>query len=729
MLIFYALSLCALALLIVPAYPFLRALALSRAAAFTYAPCVSLALFSLIGILFEALKLSFAPWLFFVFASVPLYIGTLIARLVLQKRLMTAKDSQIGVSSQNTSALEEASKGLPRIGVLLLYIACSSVVGSILYVSQIDGGYAIAQGWDMFWHVDIIRFFMDTGSISSLTTSPFLPNEQAPYVHSGLYPALWHAYAAALASLLNCGVDYALNACNFVLMCVVFPSGMYLLVNTLLPYNRVAQICGAFVCPAFGAFPWKLLTYGPLLPQLAANCLVPALLALAIMLLKVFQLRLSGSSTRDLLRGMCGHVPVFAIACVGLSGLVSLALVQTSGIFTIMLFAAPLCVVLLASWALRHVESFMGKGYLSRLKPRPKRALFVVMSFLVCAFIWVGLHYVPGIYYVVFGPWPWAPYLGVEEAFGRLVRLSFDEYYAQYALSFFVCLGFGLCLKEKSLRWYAATFVLVVLQYLLVTCASGLPRLLSSGFWYTDPARIAAHCALASIPLAAFGLAFAFNSLASLFARFQTSSLLQKYAPHGLVACAVALIYLPSFSLGSVQIHNYLGVAQEQIGHVYSEEVKFYTKEDRDFLNRHRWLFDDGSLVINIPQDGSAFAFGLDNIPVQYRSINDIGKEETDNSRIMRTRLNKLAEDPRVREAVKNNHVRYVLRLDNFPLDEKGEYRDPEGKASTTTLRWDPFLYKGILAIDDETPGFTVRVSEGHRTIYEIDSSYLEGSR
>ena len=83
---------------------------------------------------------------------------------------------------------------------------------------------------------------------------------------------------------------------------------------------------------------------------------------------------------------------------------------------------------------------------------------------------------------------------------------------------------------------------------------------------------------------------------------------------------------------------------------------------DSEFLKNVEAITGTHNLVINDPNDGSIYAYGLDNINTYYRRF--FVPINNDTSDLIRTRLADISFDGQVKDAVKSINAKYVLVLD-----------------------------------------------------------------
>ena len=226
--------------------------------------------------------------------------------------------------------------------------------------------------------------------------------------------------------------------------------------------------------------------------------------------------------------------------------------------------------------------------------------------------------------------------------------------------------------------------------------------------------------ALAAIPLAAYGL----YALAKLFERALVylkascgnhSSSASKSGFVIFFIVIVAAIYYPSYALSGI------GTVATPFGDFearwhdenHSVNICIMDEEEELFLEKVSDTISNDDLIINIPDDGSVFAFGGYDLNTYYRrsGVAAIGAESED-SKIIRLGLNEYANNLDVKEAVERSGAKYLLVLDQGE-DKEGD-RYWFGHYNSTE-------WVGIDAITDETPGFKVVLAEGDMRLYEIE--------
>lgn len=574
-------------------------------------------------------------------------------------------------------------------GVLGAYLAVGIVLAIVFLATTFNTPYSVISEYDNAFHLDVIRAFVDSGSWSFFDVSKYLTSVDdaiAPLGEGTFYPAAWHVLCSMVAGISGNSAALAENAVDFVVAGVVFPMGMAYLCASIFTSRRVMYL-GAFVTLAFVSYPWVLFFWGPLLPNVLAFALVPAIAGLFI--------RIVNGMVERWVRA-CGVIVFFL-------GFITLALSQPNALFFCVVLLAPYCFYRL--WTLPEGIGMPGRVVSGR-------ALALAFGLLV-VLVWVALFFAPFMQGLV-AEGSWAAEKQPTEATMSIVTLQFGWFAPQYALALLVLVGICLALSRRECRWLVFVYLFFCLGYFLCVATEGLPKHLIGGFWYCDPYRLAACMAMAGVPLAALGL----EALACGLDRLAARRIVVRRSCMGLaVVLFCVLNYAPAIPMPSGEILTPLGEYRRLMYEGNGRDVRVhYSSEERDFVERVAELVGPDALVVNLPDDGSAYAYGTDGLRVlfrEYRGYVDEGSDEgieTPESRLVRMRLADLEDDEEVRAALRSLGARYVMLLD---------YGDALGEQHVTPFFEERF-WPGILDVDDETPGLELILSEGDMRLYEI---------
>lgn len=674
--------LAALATLYLPGYLAGRSLSLARASALALAPAFTIPLLVLIGIALSAMSISCQ-------ALALLGIATAFGLAIYLLSLFARKRSRSRSAARASQPKDDILNPSPSQiwGLYACYVIVALVVCAFMFLTAIDGLDSFARKDDTTVHLSVVRAFLDTGTYSTLHSGSFVGQG----TEGGYYPSAWHIVTAIAASCVGGNVNIATNAVTLAFAAVVLPLGICLLLSTVFPQKRNVILAGALFTTTFAILPWGFLTKGQLLPNMAAYALVPAVLTLFIAATCA-----SRKSSRV----------KFALGT--LWTIVAVAFCQPNGAFT--------CGIWIVAYALSRIFYQPGSNVASFTA---KKAAFAGALIAGACLLWAACYFAPPLQSVVtYGKWE--ALLSIPETLLSGLSFMYVKWGGiQPALSIIVLPGVIKTCRDRRYLWLTVAYAISFVIYAFNMSAEGVVRQIFSGFWYSDYYRTAAMNALFAIPLAALGFAWLVDLASSLIRRIPTmknhdarthvvSSVL-------LVALFAALQVTPfSFTVGKRAIEPGLITMRNQVESLYSWESG-YTAEERDFLQQAADIIsDDQSLVVNLPNDGSAWSYGTDGLRTLFRRTGDNGSNPfpPETNKLIRTQLSSIATNKEVQQAVSDVDAGYVIVLD-----------DPSGSNPTLeTLRYDPEKWSGVNSITPETPGFKLLLSEDDMRLYEIEN-------
>ena len=704
-----------IALLYVPGVILLHASGMPKPWALVSAPLVSCALYFIEGEIFSALNI---PIPLAVMVLVPLLVAALVNGSVsyaASKNKEDHKDEKPS-KSKTSQALNHSTRQVPAFiceelpfWMPLLYVAIGLLTVGLLFLPTLPSASSFVQGWDIVHHLDVTQAMIESQKYSSIhydfystieaSITPWEPGA------SGFYPSGWNIIVALTTQLVSTTVPIAGNALNFVSAAIIFPLSICSLIAKVLPRYRLALISGAFVCLAFFVFPWSLLIYGPIFPNTVAFCVMPSIWWIFM------QMTRSKTPKHDLM----WLIVIFVL------GLITLFILHPSTIFS--------SIVVLLPWSFARIGESKRRVVLFGKQIRPVTLAYVFFIFALV--IWSVFYYVLIARGVALNFW-WSAYSSLQDAILHALGMDFiGQSYAggelvspQPVLSICVLVGAVWTFKHKQARWMVSAFMyLSILCIFIITFDVPLKRYLS-GFWYTDPFRIAASCIIMAIPLAALGLATLAEAALETFASWREKASQAQTKAQTCVFCNVwAKPLIAGAVIACVIVLNYVvpmpnlkseepipaALAFKQASEKAYGDHYILTSEELKFLRRVELTVPAGAVIANVPQDGSLWAYGTNNLHVLWRFPNGYDASERPASAILRKRLNRIANDPEVLQTVHDLNVQYVLILNNVV-----DYTD----ALTSTYK--PGTFRGITQITDTTPGFEVVLEEGSMRLYKI---------
>lgn len=587
--------------------------------------------------------------------------------------------------------------------LMALYVVVGVAVAAFCFSYALDGPESFVQGFDSVHHYNVTRAFVDSGNWSPFSVTQYLAVADVavnPLPEVSFYPAAWNCMAALLVSALGVSTALAANAVNFLFVGIVYPVSMFLFMRVVFSKSSGTVAFGALCTLGFSAFPWMLMVLGPLYPNMIAFCLVPAV---AFCFVSLF--------SRGV--GLAGRVAAVVLL---LLGLLCFVFAQPNAVFTTAMLLAPFCV--------RQAVRAAGMVRASSLWRRLAQAAAALATVVLIVGAWYVLYKMPFMQGVVGYSWP--PTDTRLQAFVDAVSLGFRTPGAQVVLGGLIVLGALGTLRDREHFWLTCSYAFAVVVYAVSVSSDGPLQHLLSGFWYTDSARVAASAAMFGVPLASMGLWTATRACRFLAGKATARTRVPAGALAACCAAAVALgfvlgNYYPGFVLpGHETKQTALHTALKRLHEVNETQApRIYSADERSFVQEALRDLPPGALVVNVPDDGSAFSYGLDGMRTYYRYLRTYGGVgETKESLLIRSRLWDIAEDEDVQAAVRSVGAAYVLALD-------------QGDSRLHSPRWYTYMtgatWHGIELIDDETPGFEIVKADGDKRLYRITAA--EGQR
>lgn len=570
---------------------------------------------------------------------------------------------------------------------LVLFFSISAIIAAYVFLTVLDGPDCYFQAWDNQTHLRKIRAFVETGNYSSFNSQFYKNALTAPEpLANSFYPSAWHLLAAMLVSLLDIPVTQAANAVNILCVGTILPLTLFLCLQELGIKKPSSLALCAIICLGVPIYPWDLISYGPLYPNLLGFCLLPGEISLFFSLFNKFnQIKLA-----DTLKGV---ILLFL-------GLISLALAHPNTVFAWGFILAP--------YLISRFKFFISAKY----RNIPSIACYAI-PFAAIFLIWISFTRIPFMHEIVDCYWP--AFTSVPKALLSALFLGTTTHPIQILIPLLTFIGVYIELKDRKFC-LAATYGLLVIFY-TIDAGSNLPvKPLLTGFWYNDYHRVSAMLGLISIFLACLAINRIFVYLEDKLSEQKTSV---RTAIVGVIAAGmIALIFYPSIPLPRKhELQTAFGYEINEMRNQFDKELIYcdlFSPLEEDFCKTTLAKYNsDNSVVINNPDDGSIFAYGVYGSNMYYRYWYPPAPDtETKESKVIRHHLNEIASNENVRNAVKQIGAKYVIQLDHGEPTQ--EYRIQYNYDNADEWR-------GIDLIDETTPGFTLVASNDDIRLYKID--------
>lgn len=660
----FALAIClGVVVLYAPGYLVGRAVSLERFASVAVAPAFSVVALVILGMILNAAHVRCDGWMLL------LACAALCLLIYGACRVLRGLRGVDGRTHLTRNAVD--SEWI----LVALYVGVAAAVSLVVFVHAMGDPVSFSRNDDTTVHLSVVRGFLDSGTFSTLNVTKYLDLGES----GGYYPAAWHVVTAVVASLVGNQVALATNAMILVVCVFVLPVGLLFLLRQLFPDNKLALYAGSLFSAAFCGYPWGFVVFGQLLSNLLSFALIPGALGLLIS-----SLNASGPSKSGF---------AVAYAC----SMISVALAQPNGAFTLGIWSV--------AFAASHLWSKRSDGYWSG-----KRTA-IILCFIACA-AWVLLFVAPPLQGVV--TYSWKPALSIPKAIvAGLLFMFTNREGVQPFLTVLVLLGIAKTLKDRRLRWLSVSYIAAFSFYVIDVATDGFVKQLLTGFWYTDYYRTGAMIALFAVPLAALGFAWLVKLGTGLLGKMrfgrQGSNDSCVVAMVLVVLLAVCQFAPVRFAFGKTDVRPGLMKIHAEVSSRYSWE-KGLTSEEDAFVKRVMSLAGH-DCVINVPSDGSCWSYGVEGINTMFRRSATAGPSGSEPyATVLRMQLCDYAVSDEVREAVEKTGARYVMLLDEKSYDDR----------TVVKFRYKEEDWVGIESITQDTPGFTLVLSEGDMRLYRI---------
>ena len=468
-----AAALASLAVLALPGLPLalgLRMHPLARAAVLTP---LSIAVVTVAA---EGCALLGIPWN----PVAPLLLGLLAGAPLLWRRRTELRD------------LLPAARDRLRGSATAAVIAAGMVLGgmvtlvrALVMMGSID---AVSQTYDAVFHLNAVRWVLDTGSASawSVSTMTAMPGAAGTF-----YPSAWHQLASLVVMLSGGDIVLGSNVLMLVLAVLVWPVGLVALVRLCTSAGRLGLFLAGALSGVSSAFPLMLMSWGIVWPNFLSTVLLPPLILLGAHLVGLVPEA----------RERIGLGPLLGL--LALSGL-AVALSHPQGVFAVLLLAVPA-----AAWAAgAHLVALRRAA-----GPDPSRRGLLVRALVVLVLltaiavvIWPRLR--PSQSSAV-----WGPYTDHAWAFLEAISLAGTGGLPVVAVGLAMVAAIAGVLLRGQGRWLLPAFAASSAVFMVSASVWDMDlRYAITGNWYSDTYRIAAIPVAVGVPILALGL----DSLAGL---------------------------------------------------------------------------------------------------------------------------------------------------------------------------------------------------------------------
>lgn len=562
-----------------------------------------------------------------------------VRRLVLRRPLLPRPTVVRAAAGESVRTLlrggpDRRWTGLAALGGLTI----AAVLGLRAVLRGMDRPDALSQTFDANFHYNAVARILGTHDASSLTVGGLVNSP-------GFYPAAWHDVVSLVAPLATGpgGIVVASNVVALVTTLLVWPLSVLFLVRTLVGRSAGAALAAPVLALGFVAFPWTLVTYGALWPNLLGVSLVPAALAATALAAR------PGLGPDPVSPARPGPYPPGRVARWFPAGaaVVALGFAHPNALFGAVVVAVPPIL-----WGLAGA---VRRGLRGGVWPtvRAVVAVPVVLAALggVAWFMFVSpaLDGIRGYY--------WEPEVSVTDAAWNTVLHNPEDNAPAWSIAVLTVAGAVWALRRARTSWLVPAHLLVCTLYVVgATTWSSV----WTGVWYNDSPRIAALVPVTAAPLAALGLV-ALCSLARSLACLVRDRLTRAAPavaglprPRAAVLVAIGVIAVVVTSGGLYQRSHI-----DSLAAIYQtpEEVLVGPEQAR-FLREAGDLLPSDAVVAQNPWAGTAMLWPLTDRQVLFPHLTGVWSPD---QRIIAERLRDASNDPAVCAAVAETGTGYVI--------------------------------------------------------------------
>jgi hypothetical protein len=562
------------------------------------APLFSTAIIGAAGIL---AGLAGIPWNTAVYASgAALVAGT---AFVVSRCLRTRADHTASADLESESfwyrfALPLGAAGL---GGVLIFRRLTKLIGQPDHMAQVI---------DNIFHLNAIRYILESGNASSLTLGAF--QDMTP-----VYPAAWHTVVAMTAQLTGASLPVAENATNLIVAAVIWPVGCVFLARTLFGTGRCLTVVAGILSAAHAAFPFLLYIWGPLFPNALSMSLLPAALAVVIIL---FRRAESPSDPPEIQP----WILALLLAFVGLGS------AHMSAVSALLLFALPL------------VVSTVVRQWRSDTRNVIVLATTSVLSTAVAAAIWMKLR--PPTSDL------WGPHQSLPVAVLQVVVNRPAGAGSVWLVSVLALVGVITALRGRQQRWFIVSYLAAAILYVVdATVPRGIVREFLTGPWYQDTYRLAAFLPLFATVFGALG---AQEATRWIQARCQADSMPSVVKFTGILSATALLAGVCYMGPSRMYVHRSYGQYR------FDAESSILSPAELEFIQRLDQYVEKDAVIADNPWNGSSLAYAFAGRQVLTPHVNS----NHDNERtLISQELGAGNFTPELCDALRNKKVKYIL--------------------------------------------------------------------
>lgn len=523
----------------------------------------------------------------------------------------------------------------------------------------------ISQTYDNIFHLNAVRFILDSGSGSSLTLGGMYSDGADP----SLYPGAWHDLVSLVVQVSGASLPAAVNAVTLVVGALVWPLSCLFLVTRVTGVRPVPVAFAGALSATFGAFPYRMVDFGVLYPYFLALAVFPAAIALTATAVGV-------GHTDGAPRRAAGVLLLTAVTG-------GLGLAHPSTVLALGVLAVPLLVV--AVWRRRPTGHPDGDTV-----PRfAVRAVLLAAYLAALTLVWLRARPSEEA-----SAWP--PVQTIPQAIGQVLSGGIGAQGPSWIVLVLLLVTIAVLPRLRYAWWLVALQAVVAGLFIVVSAVPDTAlRDFLTGVWYNDTRRLAGQLPVITAALCAVTATWIFTRYTRRLAEHRPDIGRRLGEPGGNPTPAragVALVLAAVLGVaGQFSSVNY-AVWAGQSNYTMDADAPVLSTAERDLLTRLDETVPEDTTIIGNPWTGTALAYALG----ERRTLTPhVGGTIPEDAQFLMDNLHRLDTDPRVCETVRELDSHHVLFFAGPQVHGKGIYF--EGLKSVA-------VNPGLTRVDSEGP-------------------------
>ena len=486
----------------------------------------------------------------------------------------------------------------------------------------INAPNAFSQTYDAVYHLNAVRWILDTGNASSLSFDMVISR-------GAVYPLGWHTLVALTMRLSGVtSIPLASNAVMCAVAGLTWTSGVITLTSALTVGRRAGRIATAVLASAAPAFPLLGLFWGILYPVFLATAMLPG----------VFLTAATAGA-----RGMT--LPRRAVLwLMAGAGCVGLALAHPSIIVIALIAGVSAAATRSVSLAVCAVRA---RHHMRRA------ALAYVLTALLAGASWSAAPALRASKSVS----QWPPYTSAAGGIGEAVTSAPELTAIVWPLALLTVIGYLSAWRRQSTRWVALTHTVVCGLYVVDVSQKVSPlRYSLTGFWYSDAYRPGGFMMVTALPLAGIGACALADAAGRALPRAVRAATTVPWLRAALTILVIAALAWQSTGSAAMS-HN---VEKFGLTFLVTDDSQSLTADELAVVNRLPDLLGPDDVVLADPWRGGSLAYGLTGVTTLPRHLSSYGSTSPALT-VLENSLDEVGDNPEVCPAIEELGVDYVL--------------------------------------------------------------------